>query len=75
MTSVYFVLAVVSAAEAPYYPAVSVHAKGVGQLLHTVFNWSLVIVGFMTKKSMDQKAEVKIVIRFYFVKQRIDKLP
>ena len=53
----------------------SVHANGVGQLLHTVFSWSLGIVGFMTKKSMDQKAEVKIVIRFYFVKQGIDKMP
>ena len=48
---------------------------GVGQLLKRVFNWSLAIVRSMVNKSMDQKLEVNIVIRFYFVKQGINKLP
>jgi len=42
--------------------------KGVGQLLQTVFNWSLATVRFMMNKSMDQKPEVNIVIRFCFCK-------
>ena len=46
----------------------------VGQLLQAVFNWSLAIVRFMMNKRMDQKPEVNIVIRFYFVMQRIDKM-
>ena len=48
---------------------------GVVQLLQTAFNCSLAIVRLMMNKSMDQKPEVNIVIRFYFVKQGIDKMP
>ena len=33
------------------------------------------IVLFMMNKNMDQKPEVNIVIRVYFVKQGIDKMP
>ena len=47
---------------------------GVGQLLQTVFNCSLAIVRFMMNKSMDQKPEVSIVIRLYFVKKGINKM-
>ena len=43
-----------------------------GQLPQTVFN-SSAIARFMMNKSMDQKPEVNVVIRFYFVKQGIDK--
>ena len=39
--------------------------KGVGQ---TFFNWSFATVLFMMNKSMDQKPEINIVIRFYFYK-------
>ena len=48
---------------------------GGGQLPQTVFNCSLAIVHFMMNKSMDQKPEVNIAIRFYFVKQGSDKMP
>ena len=40
---------------------------GGGQLPQTVFNCSLAIVHFMMNESMDQKPEVNIAIRFYFV--------
>ena len=46
----------------------------VGQLFQTVLNWSLAIVRFMMNKSMDQKPEVNIFIRFYFVKKGSDKM-
>ena len=46
---------------------------GVGHLLQTVFNWSLAIARFMMNKSMDQKPGVNIFIRFYFIKQGIEK--
>ena len=53
---------------------------GLGQLFQTVFNWSLAIVRFMMNKSMDQKPEVNIVIRFIlsskeFSKQKIQRRP
>ena len=44
--------------------------KGVGRLPQTVFNWSLATVRFMVNKSMDQKPEVNIVIRFCFISRQ-----
>ena len=44
---------------AAYCPPVAVYANGLGQLLETVFKWSLAIVRFMMNDSIDQKPEVK----------------
>ena len=52
----------------------SYQRMGMGPLLKTVFNWSLAVVRFMMNKSVDQKPEVNIVIRFHFLKQGIDKM-
>ena len=47
----------------------AVYVNGLGQLLETVFKWSLAIVRFMMNKSIiDQKREVKKVVRFYLYK-------
>ena len=48
--------------------------KGLGQLLQTAFNWSLATVRFMMNKSMDQKPEVNIVIRFCYHKLSSNEL-
>ena len=46
-----------------------VYANGLGKLLETVFKRSLAIVRFlMNKIIIDQKREVKKVIRFYLFK-------
>ena len=48
---------------------------GVGQLLKTVFSWSLANVRFMMNKSrLKSLIEVNVVIRFSFYKLSIKKL-
>ena len=48
---------------------------GVGQLLQTVFSWSLANVRFMMNKSrLKSLIEVNVVIRFSFYKLSIKKL-
>ena len=48
--------------------------KGFVQLLQMAFNLSLATVRFMGNKSMDQKPEVDIVIRFCYHKLSSNEL-